>query len=225
MLYSDKEINQLVRAQYPDPYYITFLKELKKKIKERGFIGLFINQEQLQIKEEKEVNKFHKVSIEQYIRDYLKLFPSESIGETAMIEEIYEKIKMPKRSTSGSAGYDFYLPTDIHLKPTEDITIPTGIKCEIEPRWFLSLYPRSGLGFKYQLHLATCVSVIDSDYFDNESNEGHILAKLINNGTKNVDLSAGDAFMQSIFLPYGLVVDDETDGIRKGGMGSTDKDE
>ncbi len=171
----------------------------------------------------KTVNKFFKVSVEQYIKDFLKLFPSESIGETAMIEEVYETIKLPKRSTSGSAGYDFFTPVDIHLEPNESITIPTGIKCQIEDRWFLSLYPRSGLGFKYQLHLATSVSIIDSDYYNNENNEGHIMAKLVNDGDKTVNIEKGSAFMQSVFLPYGITDDDNADGERKGGMGSTDK--
>ena len=168
-------------------------------------------------------NKFYKVSIEQYIRDYLRLFPSESIGETALIEETYATIKLPKRSTSGSAGYDFFSPIDIHLEPNESITIPTGIKCQIENRWFLGLFPRSSLGFKYNMTLSNTCGIIDEDYFENENNEGHIMVKIINGKDKAFDIERGKAFVQGIFLPYGVTVDDETDGIRKGGMGSTDE--
>ena len=168
-------------------------------------------------------NKFYKVSIEQYIRDYLRLFPSESIGETALIEETYAIIKLPKRSTSGSAGYDFFSPIDIHLEPNESITIPTGIKCQIENRWFLGLFPRSGLGFKYNMTLSNTCGIIDEDYFENENNEGHIMVKIINGKDKAFDIERGKAFVQGIFLPYGVTVDDETDGVRKGGMGSTDE--
>ena len=66
------------------------------------------------------------------------------------------------------------------------------------------------------------VGIIDSDYY-NADNEGHIMARLINDGRsgKTVELKAGQAFMQGLFLPYGITVDDEAGGLRTGGFGST----
>ena len=92
----------------------------------------------------------------------------------------------------------------------------------MEEDWVLSLYPRSGLGFKYRLQLNNTVGIIDSDYYYSD-NEGHIFAKLTNdsNEGKALSLNAGDGFMQGIFLPYGITEDDAADGTRNGGFGST----
>ena len=214
-----KEIDQLLEKQYPKPRPL--IEDFIDLVKRKGVLGMWIKDKKES--EEEEMNKFYKVSIEQYIKDFLKQFPNESIGETAVIEEIYEMIKLPKRSTTGSAGYDFFAPIGIKLDPFESITIPTGIKCQIEPRWFLGIFPRSGLGFKYGLRLSNSTGIIDEDFYGNKDNEGHIMVKLVN-GDKPLEIEEGKAFVQGIFLPYGITVDDETDGVREGGIGSTDKE-
>ena len=113
---------------------------------------------------------------------------------------------------------------DFSLKPGETIKIPTGIRVEMEEDWVLQCYPRSGLGFKYRLQLNNTVGIIDSDYFYSD-NEGHIFAKITNdsNEGKTVTVAAGTGFMQGIFLEYGITTDDDTEGIRNGGLGSTTK--
>ena len=137
---------------------------------------------------------------------------------------IYNRIKEPKRATIGSAGYDFYAPFDIELKPGETIKVPTGIRCEIEEGWVLTIYPRSGLGFKYRLQLNNTVGIIDSDYFSS-SNEGHIYIKITNDSNENkiVSIKEGEGFAQGIFLPFGITIDDDASEIRNGGFGSTTK--
>ena len=124
----------------------------------------------------RKIAKFHRVSWEQFLVSWRDTF-EESREER--IREIYEKIKLPRRATSGSAGYDFFAPETIVLKPGETAKIPTGIRAEMEPEWVLKLYPRSGLGFKYRLQLNNTVGIIDSDYFYSD-NEGHIFAKITN---------------------------------------------
>ena len=124
----------------------------------------------------KRVAKFEKVSIEQFITDWKDTFNEEN---EEVIKAIYENLKLPRRATSGSAGYDFYAPTHIILQPHETIKIPTGIRCKIDDEWVLKCYPRSGLGFKYRLQLNNTVGIIDSDYFYSD-NEGHIFAKVTN---------------------------------------------
>ena len=138
------------------------------------------------------------------------------------IKEIYDGIKLPKRATSGSAGYDFYTPHAITLAPGETIKIATGIRVKIEEGWVLLVFPRSGLGFKYRMQLNNTVGVIDSDYYYSD-NEGHIFAKITNdsNEDKTIDIQAGQGIMQGIFMPFGLTYSDYADGVRNGGLGST----
>lgn len=142
--------------------------------------------------------------------------------EKESAEEIYQGLKLPRRATIGSAGYDFFAPFDIALAPGETIKIPTGIRVKMEPNYVLKLYPRSGLGFKYRLQLNNTVGIIDSDYYYSD-NEGHIFAKLTNdsNEGKNVFIHRGEAFMQGIFVEYGITIDDDTCEKRNGGFGST----
>lgn len=137
---------------------------------------------------------------------------------------IYRDIKLPRRATAGSAGYDFYAPCDFTVEPGSSVLIPTGIRARIESGWTLMIFPRSGLGFKYRIQLNNTVGIIDSDYFYS-SNEGHIMIKISNDGYegKVLKLNKGDAFAQGIFVPFGITVDDEASGVRDGGFGSTDK--
>ena len=167
----------------------------------------------------KRIAKFHKVSFEQFKEGWMGEFPQTT---EAKLQKIYEDIKLPKRATAGSAGYDFYTPETFSLKSGETIKIPTGIRVEMEEGWVLKLYPRSGLGFKYRLQLDNSVGIIDSDYFYSD-NEGHMFAKITNdsNEGKILKLAAGTAFMQGIFMEFGVTVDDECSGVRTGGLGST----
>ena len=167
----------------------------------------------------KKIAKFHKVSFEQFAEGF-----ADYSTDPALVQKIYDSIKLPKRATMGSAGYDFFAPVGITLAPGETIKIPTGICCEMEYDWVLKLYPRSGLGFKFRLQLNNTVGIIDADYFHSD-NEGHIFAKITNdsNEGKTVEIPAGTGFMQGIFLEYGITVDDEATEIRNGGLGSTTK--
>ena len=146
------------------------------------------------------------------------------IADRSKIQEIYDGIRLPRRATAGSAGYDFFAPADITLAPGETIKIPTGVRVWMEPEWVLKCYPRSGLGFKYRLQLNNTVGIIDSDYYYSD-NEGHIFAKITNdsNEGKTVELKAGEGFMQGIFVEYGITLDDDVTEIRNGGFGSTTK--
>ena len=169
----------------------------------------------------KRIAKFYKVSFERFREDWEDTFGACTEEE---IRNIYEEIKLPKRATAGSAGYDFYAPVHVVIKPGETMKIPTGIRAEMQEEWVLKYYPRSGLGFKYRLQLNNTVGIIDSDYFYSD-NEGHIFAKITNdtNEDKTVDIAAGTGFMQGIFVEYGITVDDDVTSVRNGGFGSTTK--
>lgn len=169
----------------------------------------------------KRIARFHKVSEMRFTEDWLDTFAQ---SEPEKVKEIYESILLPKRATAGSAGYDFFAPVEFVVHPGETIKIPTGIRVEMAQEWVLKCYPRSGLGFKYRLQLNNTVGIIDSDYFYSD-NEGHIFAKLTNdsNEDKTLTIPAGTGFMQGIFVEYGITVDDDAQGIRNGGFGSTTK--
>jgi len=139
----------------------------------------------------------------------------------AQFEDI-DLVKLPLRATVGSAGYDFFTPYEINLKPGETLTVKTGVRCKINEGWALFVMPKSGLGFKYRLQLDNTIGLIDSDYY-NADNEGHIMVKITNDGHegKEVKIEAGKAFAQGVFLPYGITIDDEADSLRHGGFGST----
>lgn len=160
-------------------------------------------------------------AINSYIAKSRNLFEYDEI-----IDELYDNIKLPERKTSKSAGYDFFFPyPEIVVKPGQSVKIPTGIKVEIDDNWFLAEVPRSSLGFKYRMQMDNTIGIIDADYFNNESNEGHIFVKVHNDNKegKDIILERHNAYCQGIFLPFGITYNDNAEGIRVGGIGSTGK--
>lgn len=168
------------------------------------------------------IAKFEKVSFKQFKKDWINTFKDFHSEEE--IKMIYNDIKIPKRATIGSAGYDFYSPIKIVISPNKTFKIPTGIKVKIDDGWVLKVYPRSGLGFKYRLQLNNTVGIIDSDYYYSD-NEGHIFIKITNdtNEDKVINIDKGNGFAQGIFVEYGITYDDEVSEKRNGGFGSTTK--
>ncbi len=169
------------------------------------------------------VAEFEKVSYEQFYgaaREYMDKYGS---FDCQSIQRVYDALSLPQRATSGSAGYDFKAPFDFTLSPGQTVKIPTGIRVRIDDGWWMGCFPRSGLGFRYRLQLDNTIGIIDSDYYGS-GNEGHIFAKVTNDSKegRNVAVQAGDSFMQAIFIPYGITYSDDANGVRNGGMGSTD---
>lgn len=136
--------------------------------------------------------------------------------------QTYENIKLPRRATLASAGYDFFAPTELNVAPAETVTVATGIRALMPSDWCLLIFPRSGLGFKYRLKLNNTVGIIDSDYAQSD-NEGHIFVRMTNESDKPLQIAAGTAFAQGIFVRYLLTEDDDVTETRNGGLGSTTK--
>ena len=139
----------------------------------------------------------------------------------------YAKINfpLPQRQTQASAGYDFYLPEEITLEPGQLTLVPTGVKAYMQPDEFLGMHIRSSMAVKRGLVLVNNVGIIDSDYYNNPDNEGHIMVALINSKEKALTLPAGERIAQGIFYKY-LVADGDSQGakaVRGGGFGSTSK--
>ena len=135
-------------------------------------------------------------------------------------KKLYESITLPIRKTSKSAGYDFIAFEDITIKPGEIKKIPTGYKVKLQDDEVLLIVVRSSMGFKYNIRLCNQVGVIDADYYNNESNEGHMYVALQNEGTKDFVINKGDAYAQGIIIKY-LTCGEENNKKRTGGIGST----
>lgn len=157
-----------------------------------------------------------------------------------------DKELLPERSTKTAAGYDFraaetitvpslfrqmikgikfhplkgisFNTDNIELKPT---LVSTGVKCYMEDDDVLDIYNRSSSP-KKGLIVSNGVGVIDSDYVDNEDNEGEIFIQYFNFSLNDVTIEKGTRIAQGVFKKY-LTVDneEEIESTRTGGHGST----
>lgn len=168
-------------------------------------------------KEPMKIAEFEKVSLEQYTSD-LKNFDSQ-----AEIKDIYGSIKLPARKTRRSAGHDFHMPYGIDLQPGESSLIATGIRCKMADDHVMLVFPRSSLGIKKNMVITNTVPVIDSDYYMNGGNEGHIFICIKNWGNETLRLESGEAFAQAVFIKYGVADNGDIETARNGGIGSTGK--
>lgn len=103
------------------------------------------------------MSRFKFISKKQFIEDLEK---TGYTGEDP--EKAYDIVKLPERSTSGAAGYDFVSPIGVTLEPGKAINIPTGVGWIGDEKTFLSIVPRSGLGFKYQMQLSNTIGIVDA---------------------------------------------------------------
>jgi len=138
-----------------------------------------------------------------------------------------KKINLPERKTMYSAGYDFEAAEDIiipsfkkGMKPT---LIKTGIKAYMGDNEYLMLANRSSNPGKKGLILANSVGIIDKDYYENPDNDGHIMFAFFNVKDEDIQIKKGDVIGQGIFMPFLTADDDNAEGIRTGGFGSTNK--
>lgn len=131
---------------------------------------------------------------------------------------------LPTRNDKGSAGYDFYTPIDLVIKPGQVVKFNTNIKAQMEQDEVLMLYVRSSIGIKKNLVLPNGTGVIDSTYYNNPDNEGNIIGGLYNYGNTTQIINAGERVMQGMFIKY-LITDDDkpVNENRIGGVGSSGK--
>lgn len=136
-------------------------------------------------------------------------------------------INLPERKTKFSAGYDIEAAEDITvpkfvpgIKPT---LVKTGLKAYMMDDEVLYLYNRSSNPGKKGLILANSVGVIDKDYYGNADNDGHIMLAFFNIKDEDIEIKKGDAIGQGVFAKYLIVDDDNANGIRQSGFGSTSK--
>jgi len=166
--------------------------------------------------------KFEKVSFEQFYKDMKKFLGGEA--EESEIQKLYDLIKLPRRATTYSAGYDFFSPIQFRLPADKTIKIPTGIKALCCRNEFLSIHVRSSTGFKYNVNLLNSTGIVDHDFANNPDNEGHIWMGFKNHGENEWKVNQGEAFGQGIFMKYAITDDDSPKSDeRVGGFGSSGK--
>lgn len=129
-------------------------------------------------------------------------------------------VKLPVRSTAGSAGYDFFAPYPFVIAPGQSLVVKTWVKVMMPKDNFLKIIARSSWNTKKKIFI-TCSGIIDSDYYGNPHNDGDILIQFTNRGKEPFQVNPGERIAQGIFLPFFLTNDDEAEGKRVGGMGST----
>ena len=156
------------------------------------------------------MRKFEKVSIDEFSKYYDK--------------KLYEEYDLPKRMTSHSAGYDFFAIEGFTIKPGEIKKIPTGYKATFGNDEMLMILVRSSMGFKYNVRMTNQVGIIESDYYNNIDNEGHMFVSLQNEGDRDFVVKKGEGYAQGIFTKFLICDDDVTTNERQGGLGSTNKE-
>lgn len=131
------------------------------------------------------------------------------------------EITLPTRGSKVSAGYDFYSPVDITLKPNEKTCVWSDVKAYMQEGEVLLLFVRSSIGIKKGLALSNGTGVIDADYYSNSSNDGNIGIALYNYSDKIVEIKKGERICQGVFVPFLEADNGNTDKKRVGGIGST----
>lgn len=135
-------------------------------------------------------------------------------------------INLPKRSTKNAAGYDIEAAEDMVIEPFKNgmkpTLIPTGLKAYCaDDEWFMlanrSSGPKKGFLFPHSF------GIIDSDYYGNENNDGHLFVQCINIKDEPLVIKKGDVIAQVVFMKYLITDNDNAEGIRTGGFGSTGK--
>lgn len=162
-----------------------------------------------------------------------------------------DEINLPKRATTNAAGYDFEASSDIIIpsmlntevseliklweengsettqseikKKLKPVLVPTGVKAYMGENEVLQLANRSGNPLKAHIYLANGIGVIDGDYYENESNDGHIMFQFINLGYSDYVIRKGDRIGQGVFMPFLIADNDDVTTIRTGGFGSSGK--
>ena len=138
-----------------------------------------------------------------------------------------KEINLPIRATKNSAAYDIEAAEDVIIpayKPGDKPTlIPTGLKSYMQSDEVLIIAPRSSAPKKQGILFPHSMGIIDSDYYGNETNDGHIFVQCINIKDEDTCIKKGEKVAQAFFQKYLIADNDNADGKRIGGFGSTDK--
>ena len=130
-------------------------------------------------------------------------------------------VKLPQRGTSQAMAYDFYSPDNYIVQPGQIVKIFTDVKAYMQNGEALILNVRSSMGGKFML--ANTQGWIDCDYYSNPDNDGNIGIFLKNISNNILYIKKDDRIAQGMFIPFLVADNGNTDELRKGGFGSTNK--
>jgi len=136
------------------------------------------------------------------------------------IKRLHPDAIMPTYGSDGAACFDLYAINAGTV--CEPIEFRTGLSFEIPAGYAMMIYSRSGHGFSFNVRLANCVGVIDSDY------RGELIVKLTTDygDYAFLKVSPGDRIAQAMLIPVPRLtlveVDELSETVRgAGGFGST----
>lgn len=163
--------------------------------------------------------------------------------------ERYPDFIMPKRASGEAAGVDLFAQEDMIISE-ETVLFDLGFRAAVPKDHVGIIFPRSGLGAKFNCQLANTLGVIDSDYRGEWRAALHLGEKGTKRGTLRTFLSLmeklripvlgsssrdnklalhipkGDAYAQVLFFPVPKVPVVQVDSLDEtergeGGFGST----
>ena len=110
------------------------------------------------------------------------------------IELCHPEAKVPVYATENASACDFFSVESGLVAYSHPTIFRTGVKVEVPENSVLLLFPRSGHGFKFDVRLANCVGVIDSDF------RGEIKVKLTADANSSLRVNVGDRIAQGIWM-------------------------
>ena len=170
--------------------------------------------------------RFERVEYENFSKDMRKWMPVMRDARDSYLSKILNAVPQPKRGTKGSAGYDFCLPVGVKIPSGESVVVPSGFRAVFREdemdTWFLAIFARSSTGIFKRTDIPNGTGIIDADYQFSD-NGGDILLALRNTSDHTVIFGEGERVCQGVFLIHGITEDDNAQGYRTGGVGSTGK--
>jgi dUTP pyrophosphatase len=139
---------------------------------------------------------------------------------TVKVKKLHQDAQLPRYSTDGAVGLDFYSYEEHTLQPGDTYTFKTGIAMEIPEGYGGFIWDRSGLSSKSAIE--KMAGVIDPDY------RGDVGVVLHNTKKESYTVSKGDKIAQMVIQKVEKVNIVEVKELSEtqrgsGGFGSTGK--
>jgi dUTP pyrophosphatase len=108
------------------------------------------------------------------------------------IQQLNNAAIIPEYKSEGAAGFDLHASNAYLINPAERVLVGTGLAFEIPEGYEMQVRPRSGLALKEGITVLNSPGTVDSDY------RGEVGIILINHGTKNFIIHAGERIAQGV---------------------------
>lgn len=134
--------------------------------------------------------------------------------------KLHNRAKLPQYQHKNDAGLDVCAVDNHVINVGDRKLIPTGLAFQVPEYCMIDVRPRSGLALKNGITVLNSPGTIDSNY------RGELGIILINHGSEDFEIKAGDRIAQIVFSPFytaTLIESDELEDSDRGssGFGST----